>query len=436
MSVNSGGKIVKNGLIFAYDMNDRNSWKGKPTTNLCYQRNPIGRGNRKDYLKSTNSSDATYNSNHPGRIKFTLAGGGGIGDMINSGVNSGNWQVTYHAHWQYDEELRKPVCVMNDVDGQWKAHSFGTGYTLNSLGWSEGQQYTISWLGWTTRIDKAPQAGIYYRRLSDLGRGFYAGQSNSQSTAKNTEPYKWQRLYATFTVPAAMDGTYGLGIYCYGHYTGRGTVKMVDLQWEEGLPSHFVENAGRPYQTRSNTDALIDLTGNNTITADGLSYNSDGTFSFNSSLLSTTIGSGRNVASNPITIQAFVKSNTTSGARMWIDVTGNGTNQRLYSTLNAVGQSSGMGIQGSGWDSSIPIDTNWHYQAIVLDGSTATAYDNGVVASSKAYTSYTLPGNIIVGGRSGYYWSGEISAFSVYDRALTADEITTNFNALRVRYGI
>jgi len=283
MSTSTGGKIIKDGLVFQYDMNDRNSWKGKPTTNLCYQRNPIGRGDRKDYLKSTNTSDATFNSNHPGRIKFTTANNGEIGDMINFGVNGGNWQVTHHAHWQYDEELRKPVCVMNDVDGQWKAHSFNTGYTLNSLGWSEGQQYTISWLGWTTRIDKAPNAGIYYRRTSDNNRGFYAGLSNSQSTAFNTEPYKWQRLYATFTVPAGMDETYVLGMYCYGQYTGRGTVKMVDLQWEEGPPSHFVENNGRPYQTRSNTDALIDLVGRNTITTNSLTYNSDGTFSFNGS---------------------------------------------------------------------------------------------------------------------------------------------------------
>jgi hypothetical protein len=34
------------------------------------------------------------------------------------------------------------------------------------------------------------------------------------------------------------------------------------------------------------------------------------------------------------------------------------------------------------------------------------------------------------------YPSGSLGAFMVYNRALTADEIATNFNALRNRYGI
>ena len=34
------------------------------------------------------------------------------------------------------------------------------------------------------------------------------------------------------------------------------------------------------------------------------------------------------------------------------------------------------------------------------------------------------------------YFEGNIAAAQIYNRALTADEITTNFNALRNRYGI
>ena len=252
----------------------------------------------------------------------------------------------------------------------------------------------------------------------------------------NVSSYSYSAAIAATTefTKFEMNKTFGISptrIFVMIDNTGGGTYEFHSPQVELGAYATPFVNG-----TRSNSQAIVDLTGNTTVTANSLTYNSDGTFSFASSLLDTTIGSGRNVASNPITIQAFVKSNTTSGARMWIDGGGGGTNQRLYSTLNAVGQSSGMGIQSSAWNSSALIDTNWHYQAIVLDGSIATAYDNGVVASSKAYTSYTLPGNIIVGGRSGYYWSGEISAFSIYDRALTAAEIQQNFNALRGRYGI
>jgi hypothetical protein len=37
---------------------------------------------------------------------------------------------------------------------------------------------------------------------------------------------------------------------------------------------------------------------------------------------------------------------------------------------------------------------------------------------------------------TGAYASGSLGAFMVYRRALSTDEVTTNFNALRGRYGI
>jgi cytochrome c biogenesis factor len=37
---------------------------------------------------------------------------------------------------------------------------------------------------------------------------------------------------------------------------------------------------------------------------------------------------------------------------------------------------------------------------------------------------------------TGAYASGSLGAFMVYNRGLTADEVTTNFNTLRSRYGI
>ena len=122
---------------------------------------------------------------------------------------------------------------------------------------------------------------------------------------------------------------------------------------------------------------------------------------------------------------------------MWVDVDGNGSNQRFYSSLNTSTRSN-FGIQGSAWSSGTPIDTNWHYQAIVMDGSTARAYDNGVQVHTKSYTSYTLPNNLRVGARSGtsYVWDGHIPVFRVYDRALTPEEITQNYNSYKTRFNI
>ena len=383
MALGHGAKIVTNGLVFAYDMGPNpganKSWKGKPTTN--------------EFVTGL------LNGNY-----------GGDGTLVN----------IPDAFNQLSPVYRKTGLIR-----------FG-----NTGGADEGTLYVNNTYTFSVYMKLGPgnanTAGFEFD-ICDRANTLWVDGEIVTGNIRDYMTNDWRR----FSVTALHNNSSAY------HFIDIGIYQATNNEFDWCCPQIELGSFPTPYipwssthQTRSNTEALLDWAGNNTITANSLTYNSDGTFSFASSLLDTTIGSGRNVASNPITIQAFVKSNTTSGARMWIDVTSNGTNQRLYSTLNAVGQSSGMGIQGSAWSSSVPIDTNWHYQAIVLDGSTATAYDNGVVASSKAYTSYTLPGNIIVGGRSGYYWSGEISAFSVYDRALTADEVKTNFNALRGRYGI
>lgn len=151
-------------------------------------------------------------------------------------------------------------------------------------------------------------------------------------------------------------------------------------------------------------------------------------------LLNTGIYSGRNPATEPFTVEAWVKSDTTSGARMWIDATGNGSNQRFYSSL--IHQSAGVptGIQSSGWSTSVPYDTEWHHQVIVMDGSTAKLYSNGVEVGTKPYTSYTLAGPLVLGGRAGYYWDGQIGPVRVYGAVLTPADIKNNYEASRGRF--
>jgi hypothetical protein len=53
------------------------------------------------------------------------------------------------------------------------------------------------------------------------------------------------------------------------------------------------------------------------------------TFDGTDDQLTTNQLSGRNPATNPFTIEAWVKSDQTVTSRMWIDATSNGTNQRF-----------------------------------------------------------------------------------------------------------
>ena len=82
----------------------------------------------------------------------------------------------------------------------------------------------------------------------------------------------------------------------------------------------------------------------------------------------------------------------------------------------------------------------WVMVSMTFTATTAVFYLNGTQAASLTYTRGAVsPGNNYLIGKSAAnarYFNGRISAAMVYNRALTADEIAQNFNALRRRYNI
>jgi hypothetical protein len=74
------------------------------------------------------------------------------------------------------------------------------------------------------------------------------------------------------------------------------------------------------------------------------------------------------------------------------------------------------------------------------DGTTWKVYKNGVETNSANKTGNIQFGSaplLRLGARSdGFYFPGNIYNVQIYNRALSATEITQNFNALRGRYGI
>jgi len=87
--------------------------------------------------------------------------------------------------------------------------------------------------------------------------------------------------------------------------------------------------------------------------------------------------------------------------------------------------------------------TNTVYHSVLTrNGGTNIAYLNGVVANTFN-NSTTLASNLSIQlgwavprNKSTAYMNGNIYASKIYNRALSASEITQNFNALRGRYGI
>jgi len=104
-------------------------------------------------------------------------------------------------------------------------------------------------------------------------------------------------------------------------------------------------------------------------------------------------------------------------------------------------------INWNKWDGSdnpfgaIPASVSnnmWHHYVVVNDAtSTAKLYYDNALIGSAVYRNASLNTNLTIGGNTGnHIWNGSISNFFVYNRALSAAEISTNFNLLRGRYGI
>ncbi len=99
---------------------------------------------------------------------------------------------------------------------------------------------------------------------------------------------------------------------------------------------------------------------------------------------------------------------------------------------------------GTGWDttSTLPsrhtiINNAWNYACVSFDSTIVYVYTNGLFSNSKTISLNTDDSVLYMGkgAYSGYSnHSGGIANVSLYNRALTADEVRQNYNATRGRF--
>ena len=378
----TGLKTINNGLVYGYDTGygsaDKNTstrfYKGKPTTNLINFAN----SDLNNWTSYENGNDGTFTTEF-----------GTVGVKIN---NRTSWNGLY------------------------------AGFNVGTTG-----TYTFSgWLRYRGGTSNNNGAAVYISSY---------GGSDTATTLDKTKIGEWQRVSKTVNV---TDVTVTFYFISYGGTQSGGSPDK--SSWDVTMPQIEKLSDETPFVngSRSNTTSLIDLKRTNNIDVSNMSFDSTSqpVFDGTDDILNTGLFSGRNPSTDVFTIEAIVKSDTTSGNHMWVDASGNGSNQRLYCAHASTGSNTPLGIQNSGWSHSIPSDTDYHHYVITMDGTKATLYNNSVQHSSKTYTSYTLSGQINVGGRSGYRWNGEIPVFKIYDRVLTTAEITQNYNAYKNRFNI
>ena len=83
----------------------------------------------------------------------------------------------------------------------------------------------------------------------------------------------------------------------------------------------------------------------------------------------------------------------------------------------------------------------WNNTVLTYDKTSLKYYLNGVFINQNnatntpsSTTSNTIVGRL--GDFNGQYWTGRIATTQIYNKALSAQEVSQNFNALRGRFGI
>lgn len=412
MALAHSPNIVTDGLVFAYDMaNDKKSWKGKPTVNMS------GNGDFSGGYGIENES-GSYGNNfiiefaNPGHSPYVLRQGPGGGE--------------YEVHPKSGTSLQSNVTYCMSIWVAYTSDWNGDGTTLHSRWYDgNGNPYTTS------------GGGTLYE-------------------TKKVGNLTWERRYQTFTTPSTISGTHN---WYLGYPTNNtnGYRYITDVQLEVGsFPTPFIDGE------RSNTQALLDLTGNNTITANSLTYNSDGTFSFGSYGVANTTFTQFNLKSlnvwfynnyiipnNDTAIGGIITSYqcligfnnvSTQGINLggW---TSGATNEAIHFWTNT---STSAGYNGMTYtNESVPIgwhnlQINWNESSSIyeiwIDGSKKQTYSHSGLGNAKLQpiTSVNVGGCVT----DNYFFVGKIPIVQIYNRALTDQEVKQNFNAIRGRYGI
>jgi len=440
----SGPHIKRDGLVFGYDTGygiaDNNTstrfYKGAPTVNYIHHQNAVAQDSYSTYTYTTSG---TWQAKHSKAIRAYNASGNEITGYVNGGVSDPTNK--YHAHWQYDTVLKKPVVVMEDVDASWKAKSYGTGIpSWESLGKAVGDTYTISWLQWTDNLSKSARVGLYTRTPSNsynFWDGLLAG-----STAKNTKLKTWQRVYQTYTTSPSrnLSDTYA-SIYMYGHYDARATIKIADVQFTWGSTPF-------PYSAeyeRTSTASLVDLTKTTDIDVANVSFDSTGQPTFDGTDDFINLNSvSPLIAGGDFSLEAVIKGGTQDHKGIITINTSGGGNRALFLIRSA---SMGIYDGGTWYIGNIDVDDgNWHHVVLSYVRSTKHAIiyvDGNVSLNSTTNNMITVATDdrISIGqewdsSSTSDHFNGQIPVAKIYNQALSAQEVQQNYNAYKNRFDI
>jgi hypothetical protein len=387
MGVFAGPEINESGLVLAVDAGNTKSFKGAATTNIVSNASTmIG------WSPYSNGNDGTFITEF-GTTGYRM-------------INRGSWNGIYK------------------------------GVTLPSTG-----TYTVSaWFRYWGGASDNNGATVYTSG---------GGISDVAAALDKSKVGVWQRISMTNTY-----STTGLTFYIisyggtYGGSNSTWDVTMPQIE-QNSYATSFVDG------TRGSTVAagggLADLTGNGNngelVNGVGESSANSGSLVFDGVNDYIIIPENSALNTQTPTVEVWVKTNATSQNGFWFEKGQVNTQYSLFQEGGVIQWR--MNLDGSYNNLSTTTATymntsNWYQVVGTYTSGTRRLYINGTLVNSDAQTGtiITNANGMSIGayggfnGSRGYYYNGNIASVKIYNRALSAAEVSQNFNATRGRYGI
>ena len=255
----------------------------------------------------------------------------------------------------------------------------------------------------------------------------------------------WQTAKYTITTPANTDRVLWFMQDGDDYTTYTHTFELKDVQCEQkSHPTPFV------YGTRSNTQGLIDLSRNRTISLSGVSFDSNAMMLFDGTDDAIPITTPPNFSgSGSWTMNTWFKINGAPSSTAYMNVivdmdpTGGSANMICVNWSDMMLQYRSRPVGGSYTtiNGSVLSQNVWYNATVVKYGTNETKlFLNGVQDGG------TYSGNLPAGNQSFFnigrwtdgtvYANATIPIVSIYNRALTPDEVYRNYMSLKSRFGL
>lgn len=405
MSAEQGyGKIVTNGLVFAYDTGDsRNSYLGAPTTNLFDEDNM-----------------AVYD-NVPGDVTVTLT------------KTSSSYKGA--AIWK---EVITPI-TETGISYLKNANNPGIGVYQGTTPFYTADGYTGCSIFFkpTVQMSSAPILNNY----SNMN-GWVAGNYTTYDDMGDG----WFRAWTLWT--SGSNGSDGK-FWAINPYTSSLNVP-IEVYWagpfKEAQNRQWVSRYTKTH--RSVSSSLFPLIGTASLDLSNVSFVTEN-MTFNGSNNYISFPNETTFDTQTLSIESICNPAMVAQDGFLFEKGALNTQINLFffSGNLFVFRTYGISPNELYFTSTDAFTVNqWHHVVATFNGNTQTIYVNGrQIAQATGLTgtiTYDNGGQSIgrygghTGGAHGYYFTGSIAVTRFYNRALTQAEVKQNFNAQKTRFGL